>query len=47
MNNKNKILLKQLLLNYNEIIKNQKKYLNVENIDNESKTDDEESDEIN
>lgn len=45
MNNKNKISLKCLLKNYSNILKKQNNYNDVQNIENESKTDEDEDSE--
>ena len=45
LNFKEKKVLRELLQKYKDVIKNKKKYINVENIDNESKSDDDFSDE--
>ena len=47
MNNKNKISLKGLLKNYSIILKKQNNYNDVQNIENESKTDEDEDSEYN
>ena len=47
MNNKNKIYLKGLLKNYSIILKKQNNYNDVQNIENESKTDEDEDSEYN
>ncbi len=47
MNNKNKISLKSLLKNYSIILKKQNNYNDVQNIENESKTDEDEDSEYN
>ena len=47
MNNKNKISLKGFLKNYSIILKKQNNYNDVQNIENESKTDEDEDSEYN
>ena len=47
MNNQNKISLKGLLKNYSIILKKQNNYNDVQNIENESKTDEDEDSEYN
>ena len=47
MNNKNKIYLKGLLKNYSIILRKQINYNDVQNIENESKTDKDEDSEYN